>query len=378
MTRRTPAPGPAPVRLAGWAPFAVLLALLVATAVVLAPRGRGGGPPLDPSSPLGLGTLGLVETLRSLGAEVTVTREAPDASVDTALVLADDLGPRRRDEVAAWVRAGGTLLVADVSSPLNPWPVEGSASSGLFDGDLERNCSLPAVRGAGRVAPAGGVVLDAPASADRCYPRNGGHWLVAARAGEGNLVVVGGAAAFVNRHLDEAGNIAVATGVLAPRPGTRVAVLRPPLAAGGRASLADLVDPRVKAALWQLLVAFGVVAWWRARRLGRPVVEALPVALPGSELVVSVGNLLQRAGSRGRAAELLAGDLRRDLAARLGLPLALDPAAFAAAVAARTGADPAPLRAVLTAPPPAHDAELVALARRIDAVRQEVLRARTP
>src|SRR6266581_6954843 len=76
------------------------------------------------------------------------------------------------------------------------------------------------------------------------------------------------------------------------------------------------VAPRVRLAMWQLVVAFAVLVLWRARRLGRPVAEAQPVQIPGSELVVAVGNLLQRARGRGQAAGLLTDDLRRTLAER--------------------------------------------------------------
>ena len=92
--------------------------------------------------------------------------------------------------------------------------------------------------------------------------------------------------------------------------------------------------PGVRLALWQLVVAFVLLALWRARRLGRPVAEPQPVQLPGAELVVAVGNLLQRAKGRGQAAGLLTDDLRRSLAERLGLPPSAPADQVADAVAA--------------------------------------------
>ena len=62
-------------------------------------------------------------------------------------------------------------------------------------------------------------------------------------------------------------------------------------------------------ALAQLLIAFVVFALWRGRRLGRPVAEVQPVEIAGSELVVAVGNLLQKAGRPEIAAERLRSDL---------------------------------------------------------------------
>jgi hypothetical protein len=259
------------------------------------------------------------------------------------------------------VRDGGTLLVTDSASPLAPWPRRGSTDVGLFPADIDKRCGLPALRGVGRVSVGGGSVYDAPATVARCYPRNDGWWLVAAARGRGAVVAVGGAGAFVNRHLDEADNAAVAAAILAPRAGSAVAVLQPPPpGATGRRSLASLISSRVKAAGWQLGLAFVVLALWRGRRLGRPVDEPQPVQIDASELVVAVGELLQRSGARERAAELLRDDLHRDLAARAGV-------------------DPATVDAMLgDAAPPRDDAALVELAQRIEAVRLEVTRVRTP
>jgi hypothetical protein len=348
-------------RVRPWAPLVVLVALVVVAGLLLGRSGRGDGPPLDPTSSGGLGTKGLVETLRSLGARVDVTRAAPSAGAhDTALVLADDLGPARRAEIDAWVRAGGTLLVADPSSPLAPWNRKGSTDVGLFPAQLEKRCSFAPLRGVGRVAAEGASVYDAPGSVTRCYPRNGGWWFVAARVGDGNVVAVGGAGAFVNRHLDDADNAALAAAVLVPRRGASIAFLRPPPpGATGRKSLTELLSPRVKSALWQLGIAFAVLALWRARRLGRPVVEDQPVQLDASELVVAVGRLLQRSGSRARAAELMVDDLRRDLTARSGVDLNA-------------------VERELGDVTPHSDAQLVELAQRIEAVRLEVTRVPVP
>ena len=133
---------------------------------------------------------------------------------------------------------------------------------------------------------------------------------------------------------------------------------------------------RVKDGLWQLLVAFGLFALWRARRLGRPIPEPQPVQIAGSELVVAVGNLLQQGRRREATAAMLQSDLRRTLSERLGVPVTAPPAAFAAATAARTGLDPATVEAALSPQPPADDAALVALARRVEALRNEVTHAR--
>jgi hypothetical protein len=370
------APGtPGRGRLRGWLPLVVAAAVIVALAIAKGPP-AGGGRPLDPANPKTLGTKGIVEVLRLLGADVRVTRSAPADDATTALLLRDDLDDAGRQRTVAWTRAGGVLVLADPRSPLNPFEPTGGTDVGFVEASIDRRCRLPALRDVGRVTAPGSLVLDAPDGATGCFPRNGGFWLVTAPQGDGTLVVVGGAGAFTNHRLDESDNALLAAALLAPVASSRVAIVVPrPGGAGGQRSLSDLVAPRVKAALWQLAIAFVLVALWRARRLGRPVLEPQPVEVPGSELVVAVGNLLQRSAATDQAAALLRADLRRVLADRLGLPSSAHGDLVAATAAARTGVSTERVLAVLNETPVPGDAELVALAQSIATIRREVVRA---
>jgi len=239
----------------------------------------------------------------------------------------------------------------------------------------------------GRVAAPGGVVFKVPegpagpggtggGGARACFPRNDGAWLLVQPLGEGTVVRLGGASVLVNQELGEADNAILLASLLVPVEGTTVQVLQPPLPGGGTAGLGDLIAPRVRLALWQLVVAFVLLALWRARRLGRPVAEPQPVQLPGAELVAAVGNLLQRAKGRGQAAGLLTDDLRRSLAERLGLPPSAPADQVADAVAARTAVPRERVLRTLTQTTPRDEAELVALSQAIDTVRREVTRVR--
>jgi Domain of unknown function (DUF4350) len=359
-------------RAAPW--VAVLLGVLLVALV--GGRREDEGNPLDPASPAPLGTKALVEVLRELGARVTVSAELPDQGTATALLLSDDLTPARREGLLAWVRQGGTLVVADPGSGVTPAEPAGNTTVGLLDAQIERRCQVPALREVARVSAPGGVVFEVPPGASGCFPRNDGAWLLVQPLGAGDVVRLGGASALVNQELGEADNGVLVASLLAPSPGTATLVLRPPLPGGGAAGLGDLVAPRVRLALWQLAVAFVVLALWRARRLGRPVAEPQPVQIPGSELVVAVGNLLQRARGRGQAAGVLGDDLRRALAERLGLPPSAPADQVADAVAARTGIPRERALRALSPTTPRDEAELVALSQTIDAVRREVTRVR--
>jgi hypothetical protein len=366
----------------------------LALVVAVAGRGPEEGNPLDPASTGPLGTKALVEVLRGLGGRVSVSADRPGAGTDTALLLSDDLTPERRRGLLDWVARGGTLVVADPGSGVTEVEPVGSTRIGLLDAEIERRCAVAALGDVGRVAAPGGVVFKVPqgqagpggqgspgspgAGATRaCFPRNDGAWLLVQPVGEGTVVRLGGASVLVNQELGKADNAILLASLLVPAEGTAVQVLQPPLPGGGAAGLGDLIAPRVRLALWQLVVAFVLLALWRARRLGRPVAEPQPVQLPGAELVVAVGNLLQRAKGRGQAAGLLTDDLRRSLAGRLGLPPSAPADQVAdAAAAARTGIPPERVLGTLTQTTPRDEAELVALSQAIDTVRREVTRVR--
>ena len=362
----------------------VAVALGLALVVAVAGRGPEEGNPLDPASPGPLGTKGLVEVLRGLGGRVSVSADRPGAGTETALLLSDDLTPERRQGVLDWVGQGGTLVVADPSSGVTEIEPVGSTRIGLLDAEIERRCAVAALGDVGRVSAPGGVVFKAPegpgspgtGAARACFPRNDGAWLLVQPLGAGTVVRLGGASVLVNQELGKADNAVLLASLLVPAEGTAVQVLQPPLPGGGTAGLGDLIAPRVRLALWQLVVAFVLLALWRARRLGRPVAEPQPVQLPGAELVVAVGNLLQRAKGRGQAAGLLTDDLRRTLAERLGLPPSAPADQVADAVAARTGIPRERALRALTQATPRDEAELVALSQAVDTVRREVTRVR--
>ncbi len=358
-------------RLRAALPWVLLAAGLVAAGVIGAQRFRSGAP-LDPGSAAPDGTKGVVELLRELGATVHVTAELPDAEVSSALLLSDDLDAARHAALLAWVRAGGVLVVADPRSAITRARPVGATAIGFVPAELERRCDEPALRDVDRVAAPGDSVLAVPDGARGCFPRRGGAWLVIQPEGSGTVVRLGGPAALVNAELGHADNALLVSSLLAPSPGARVTVLRPPPPGGGRRTLADLVAPRVKLAIVQLVLAFALLALWRARRLGRPVREPQPVQIPASELVVAVGALLQRARGRAQAAAVLADDLRRSLAERLGLPPSAPAEQVADAAAARTGIPRERILGSLQHASPRDEAELVALAAAIESVRREV------
>jgi hypothetical protein len=373
----------------------VVAACAVLTVIAVVAIGSTGGNDraLDPRSHARLGTSAMVALADELGAEIAIDDRLPDLdggsageAPDVIVMFSDLLDAGQRAALETWVDGGGRLVVTDPGSGFAP-PLAGSfiALDDLGGPSTLGRCEIDALDGidlAGVEPRNGGVLYDSAPGSDTCIgDRPGVGYIVATDRGEGTVVAMGGSGLVVNAALAEGENAAVVGALVAPNPSTGVLVLEPgTLAAGsgGDRTLAELVPSGVKRAIVQLGVAFAIYALWRARRLGRPVPEPQPVAVAGSELVAAVGNMLDRSRSPAHAAELLRADLRRFLADHVGVPAASAPDVLATVAAARTGVDEQRLRLALGDPavPGAvvtDDAGLVALARTIDHIREEVL-----
>ena len=197
---------------------------------------------------------------------------------------------------------------------------------------------------------------------------------------QGSTTILGMSQALTNAELATSGNAALGMNVLGA---TRTVVwwlpsFADPLQFSGDEppSIQDLVPGWVSWVLVQLALALLVVVWWRARRLGRVVVEPLPVVVRATEAVEGRARLYRRGGARGRAADALREGTTSRLRTRLGLPRTADPETVAAAIAARTGRS-APEVTNLLAPgrTPPDDASLTALADALDTLENEVRRS---
>jgi hypothetical protein len=354
-------------------PWLLVLGGLVVVALLAGGPDDSGGAPFDPSSTDANGTRALVELLESFDAEVDVSSSFPDDGTDVAVVFIDALDEAGAAQLESWTRAGGTLVVADPFSVFTP---ELDAQLGTFGGTPEvavGTCDIDALADLGRIEPGPAITFELVEGDRSCFGDETAAYVVEYALGNGTVVGLGGADLFTNERLGAADNPALATRLLVPAPATRVALLQPGEGEGSvDRSLSDVLSTGVRLALLQLLVAFGAYAWYRARRLGPPVLEPQPVEIAGSELVLAVGQLLQQTKDPNRAAQLLRGDLRRRLAERLGLPSTTEPHVIADVVVARTSLDEATARLAVTDVPVGDDEALLELARTVESVRQEV------
>ncbi len=310
------------------------LAALVAAVLVLGPP--PSGQPLDPDGVDPSGLRGLVEVLTALEVEVEVADAPPEQATTRVLVARDRLGADGREALLAWVEAGGTLVIADPTSPLHGLATVGS------DQLVGRSARAPVCELLPEVAEVrqgDWEGLEVPPDAEACFPigDGAGAWLVARPRGDGRLVALGSAEPLTNARLDEADNAVLAASLLGPAPGDRLRIVPPAPLAGdaGDDGLLALVADRVWWSLGLLALALVLAVLWQARRDGPVVTEQLPPVLPSAELARSLAGLLQRTGGRQDAADRLRRQARRTVRHACALPTGQPPEALVGAVVDR-------------------------------------------
>ncbi|MFR9779267.1 DUF4350 domain-containing protein [Micromonospora sp. MS34] len=345
------------------------------------------------------------DTLRALSATepgpATLFVPAPELVHPATLDALTDLPPGSRLVLVEPSRR----VLAGMGLPVVPGDRRWATRVTSSDAD-GRPCPLPEATRAGRAAAdhqryTGRVGW----TGDRCY--SGGLVRVPWST---EVVVIGASDPFRNDRIDEWGNQALATGLLGdPRPLVWLDLPGPaPAPEGpswspvpghshsdgdGRPSgrsgegADDRADGRPPwdnplwdafpawfwALLLQLALAGLLVVLWRARRLGPPVPEPLPVTVRSAETVLGRARLYRRAGARGPAAETLRAAALARLLPRLNLPPGTPAAEVAARVAGYTGRDPEQVAELLHGDAPTTDQELLALARDLDALTRTVV-----
>lgn len=133
-------------------------------------------------------------------------------------------------------------------------------------------------------------------------------------------------------------------------------------------------------AAWTVLALFAAAALLaaaaRARRLGAPVLEPLPVLVPTTETVTGRGRLYERSRDRGAALAVLRRAARDRVTHALDLAPDAEREVLVPAVVAQTGFDPGQVDVLLFGPDPETDDDLVHLAAALDILVETVTRIR--
>ena len=364
-----------------WIGAVIVLAFVIA--VIVAVLGSSANTrELDPRSyePSGTHALAALLAQRGVHVEAETTASAAEAAAtagDTLVVVHPSW--LREADLAALAASPADLVVLGASEfelgTFDFGVVPGGEDYGPMT--VTPECDLPAATTARAVAIGSGpdsYAYQTPDGGEACYPVENGDALVTFEQDGRRVTLLGDPSMVTNAQLAHEGNAALALGLLDARP--KVVWLAPVLtgatAEAPHASVSDFLPSRLKWAVLQLVIAVVVLALWRGRRLGRLVPEALPVVVRQAETVVGRARLYRRSRSLDAAAKALRAGSRNRLARRLGFGPHAEGDALTDAIARRIGKPARGIAAVLYGPTPTGDRELVALARELANLEQEV------
>lgn len=358
----------------------VLLVLLSVLTVSSATRGGD----LDPDNPGSEGAQAVARVLVRHGVPVTVVRRAADLEAagldaDTTLVVtsadqlgrgtARDLAERASSAGAVVLAAPGPTVLRALSLPLDLDHARvGDRAAAACDDDLLAGLSV-------QVGPSLGYRGRSGSGAVGCFAGAGNRpaSLVARVDGGAPTYAVGGTDVLTNGRVARADNAAVALRLIGQHDRVVWYVAdRRDIAVGDAGSVRAQLPPALVPALWLGAAAVVAAMVWRGRRLGRLVVEPLPVVVRAVESTQGRGRLYRRVRDRPHAAAILREATRRRLAARLRLPVSSGAGALVLPVAGATGRDPRDVHDLLVSRPVPDDLTLIRLADDLAALEKEV------
>ncbi|HEU0181221.1 MAG TPA: DUF4350 domain-containing protein, partial [Agromyces mariniharenae] len=363
----------------------IAIALVVGAIALLVLQGgfRAPGPVLGPANAAPAGSKALVEVLRRQGVAVGEASSL-DAATDLArggatVLLYDELGILDGDALDELAAASDRLVVVepafDALRALAPGVRLGGVASGALD---DVACDVRAAERAGELSDGQRLVtVDDEAAAEGwrgCF-RDGEAFAVAAGPGPSGaeLTIVAATTVFENEHVDEAGNAALAIGLLGASEELAWYLPGPADAdAGSAPTLAELTPGWVSPVLVLAIVVTVVAGIRQGRRFGPLVVERLPVQVPAGETSEGRARLYARSSARGHALDQLRIGAVGRIAAVLRLPRSAPAHAVADAAAVATGRDAASVARLLIGTEPSGDRELVDLAVELDRLEHDV------
>jgi hypothetical protein len=357
---------------------AALAVIVLALVAILAVIGESPNvTPLDPRNATPDGAHALAALLADRGVTVTLTSTLHQlesaASAGTTVVISDPSEQSVR-ALQAISRTAATVMLVDPQPPaLSAFGVNASPAATIGLTTLNPSCTLPAAVTAGS-AQIRGDLYSVSGASTRCYRQPGGAALVSStRANGATTIVLGSSATLTNDLLATEGDAALALGLLdTPTVQWVSSGLVGGTAPKSQQGLFNLLPSRLLWATLQLFIAVVVFALWRARRLGRPVVEPLPVVVRAAETVEGRARLLHAARARDAAARALRNAAVRRLSHALRLGPEEDAASVTALVAERSGRPPAQINALLYGGEPADDAAFVKLAQELPRLESDI------
>lgn len=329
------------------------------------------GPSLSPKDPSPRGAKALAEVLRHQGVTVTSTdgmsqtRNAVTDPSNTTIFVLDTNGYLTTKALHDLAGLSSHLIIMSPSFDQLDAVAPQIALAGRVSGTVKADCALPFVQRAESMDATGTGyrVTDPTANATECFDSGDNVYSIVEVRSDGNRVtVIGTAKAFSNEFVLEGGNAAVALGLLGETQNLVWLVPTIDEASGPAGdTVAELTPLWVSAVVTLMIFAAIAAAFWRGRRFGPLVVEALPVTVRASETMRGRARLYQKSGDYLHTLDALRMGTIERLAVLCGLPRVATVDDVIRAVAHATKRQSADIANILRDVYPSNDTQLIAL-----------------
>ncbi len=354
-----------------WVVAAAALIAIALFMIVFNGAGQYSGPSLSPKDASPRGAKALAEVLRHQGVTVTATdgmaqtRSAVTDPANTTIFVLDANGYLTAEALRELTGLSSHLIIMSPDFDQLVTVAPEVALAGRVHGIVKADCALPFVQRAKSMdgTGTGFRVTDPLANSTECF--NSGdnvYSIIEVRSGGERITVIGTPQAFSNEYVLEDGNAAVALGLLGETQ--NLVWLVPTIdeaAAPGGATVAELTPLWVSSVVTLLIFAAIAAGFWRGRRFGPLVVEALPVTVRASETMRGRARLYQKSSDYLHTLDALRMGTIERLAAQCGLPKVATVDDVIRAVSHITKRQNAEIANLLRDVHPANDAQLIAL-----------------
>lgn len=344
---------------------------------------------LDPETPGPVGSKAVAEVLRQQGIDVTsatrlrdATRAIDDPSNTTVLVYDPDTN-LTTEQYQSIAETGVDVVIVEPGFLALQALAPSVASAGTVTGPVDATCTDPVGENSGRITSDGQGyrVVDGSVPAVTCFTSDDGasSLVRVSTAGGSTVTVFGAGQALTNDYVARLGNAGLALTMLGSDDSL---VWYLPSLADTDATTAPTLEELTPSWLTPatILVAITVLTLvlWRGRRMGRLVIENLPVTVRASETMEGRARLYASSGARLHALDSLRIGTVDRLARACGLPRLATVDDVVASVASVTGRKLADVRGLLVETEPANDRDLVRLSDQLLTLEADVARAVRP
>lgn len=374
-------------------PFVVTVVIALFVLFLAVVRPAPSADPYAPDNPEPGGSMAVAEVLRDQGVQVTYVTRVADAVAaagpDSTLLVTPNPSFFADDQISSLNRTGADLVVIQPDFSMLAGLSRNTVDStyGDLTGPVQPQCDDPAAQAAGAVELSPGLYDTSTAADDvrpvLCWPDGAGAFAYARLDfPDRSVTVVSDPSVIRNDSVLEEGNAALALWSLGQHEDLVWLVPSPMDVSTGddgptpaaRGQVNELMPPGSAPVVLVAVLAAVLLALWRVRRMGPLVAEDLPVLVRSAEATRGRARLYRAARARGHAAAGLRASTADRVATRLGLARSSDAKTVVDAVVAATDRPSQQVADLLYGPPPADDAALAELARRLDILESEVHR----